>query len=188
MDTCVKPLPIGRNTHTINETRSVGVSYSHAVIIVYHSITVHILVFDISRFNASPSILCRTVSYVVPVLALKLESTYSSGTVTNKDIARTDKNVIYKFIVKEMEEAADEGLLSANELGYKPSRISQSAAWGILARVYLFWAGEHYRDGKPASAETNSYFERASFFGQKVMAEGHDLADDYWDTFIDMCS
>lgn len=119
---------------------------------------------------------------------LKLESTYSSGTVTNKDIARTDKNVIYKFIVKEMEEAADEGLLSANELGYKPSRISQSAAWGILARVYLFWAGEHYRDGKPASAETNSYFERASFFGQKVMAEGHDLADDYWDTFIDMCS
>ena len=33
---------------------------------------------------------------------LKLESTYSSGTVTNKDIARTDKNVIYKFIVKEI--------------------------------------------------------------------------------------
>lgn len=38
----------------------------------------------------------------------KIESTYSSGTVTNKDIARTDKNEIYKFIVKEMEEAADE--------------------------------------------------------------------------------
>ena len=37
---------------------------------------------------------------------LKLESTYLSGTVTDKDIARTDKNVIYKFIVKEMEEAA----------------------------------------------------------------------------------
>ena len=53
MDTCVKPLPIGRNTHTINETRSVGVSYSHAVIIVYHSITVHILVFDISGFHCS---------------------------------------------------------------------------------------------------------------------------------------
>lgn len=64
---------------------------------------------------------------------LKLESTYSSGTVTDKDIARTDKNVIYKFIVKEMEEAADEGLLSAKDLGYKPNRISKSAAWGILA-------------------------------------------------------
>ena len=64
----------------------------------------------------------------------KTESTYSSGTVTNKDIARTDKNVIYKFIVKEMEEAADEetgGLLSARELSYKPGRISKSTAWGM---------------------------------------------------------
>ena len=67
---------------------------------------------------------------------LTLESTYSSVTVTDKDIARTDKNVIYKFIVKEMEEAADVGLLSAKDLGYKPKRISKSAAWGILARVY----------------------------------------------------
>ena len=119
---------------------------------------------------------------------LKLESTYSSGTVTDKDIARTDKNVIYKFIVKEMEEAADEGLLSAKDLGYKPNRISKSAAWGILARVYLFWAGEHNRDDQPEPAEAKSYFERASHFGQLVMGEGHELAEDYWDTFIDMCS
>ena len=119
---------------------------------------------------------------------LKLESTYSSGTVTNKDIARTDKNVIYKFIVKEMEEAADEGLLSAKDLGYKPNRISKSAAWGILARVYLFWAGEHNRDDQPEPAEAKSYFERASHFGQLVMGAGHDLSTNYWDVFIDMCS
>jgi hypothetical protein len=119
---------------------------------------------------------------------LKLESTYSSGTVTDKDIARTDKNVIYKFIVKEMEEAADEGLLSAKDLGYKPNRISKSAAWGILARVYLFWAGEHNRDDQPEPAEAKSYFERASHFGQLVMGEGHELSTNYWDVFIDMCS
>ena len=119
---------------------------------------------------------------------LKLESTYSSGTVTNKDIARTDKNVIYKFIVKEMEEAADEGLLSAKDLGYKPNRISKSAAWGILARVYLFWAGEHNRDDQPEPAEAKSYFERASHFGQLVMGAGHDLSTNYWDVFIDMLS
>lgn len=119
---------------------------------------------------------------------LKLESTYSSGSVTNKEIARTDKNVIYKFIVKEMEEAANEGLLSAKDLGYKPNRISQSAAWGILARVYLFWAGEHNRDDQPEPAEAKSYFERASYFGQKVMSEGHNLSTNYWDVFIDMCS
>ena len=119
----------------------------------------------------------------------KTESTYSSGTVTNKDIARTDKNVIYKFIVKEMEEAADEetgGLLSARELSYKPGRISQSTAWGMLARVYLFWAGEHKRDGKPADAENKSYFERASYFGQKVRTQGHTLAANYWDPFLSL--
>lgn len=121
----------------------------------------------------------------------KTESTYSSGNVVNKDIARTDKNEIYKFIVDEMSKAADSetgGLLSARELSYKPGRISKSTAWGILSRVYLFWAGEHNRDNKPASAETRSYFERASFFGQKVRAEGHGLASEYWDPFIDMCA
>ena len=96
---------------------------------------------------------------------------------TNKDIARTDKNVIYKFIVKEMEEAADEetgGLLSARELSYKPGRISQATAWGILARVYLFRAGEHYREDRNATqAEKKVYFERASFYDKKVMTAGH---------------
>lgn len=87
-----------------------------------------------------------------------------------------------------MEEAADEGLLSAKDLGYKPNRISKSAAWGILARVYLFWAGEHNRDDQPEPAEAKSYFERASHFGQLVMGEGHDLSTNYWDVFIDMCS
>ena len=90
-----------------------------------------------------------------------------------------------------MEEAADEetgGLLSARELSYKPGRISKSTAWGMLARVYLFWAGEHKRDGKPADAENKSYFERASYFGQKVRTQGHTLAANYWDPFIDMCS
>lgn len=121
----------------------------------------------------------------------KTASSLSAESVSGKDIARTDKNVIYQFIVTEMEEAADEqtgGLLSARELGYKPGRISKSAAWGILARVYLFWAGEHNRDGKPASDAVRNYYERASFFGQKVMKEGHALAKNYWDPFIDMCS
>lgn len=58
----------------------------------------------------------------------------------------------------------------------------------MLARVYLFWAGEHKRDGKPADAENKSYFERASYFGQKVRTQGHTLAANYWDPFIDMCS
>lgn len=123
---------------------------------------------------------------------LKTESTYSSQSVNNKDIARTPKDEVYDFIVKEMEEVSDSetgGLLSAAELNYLPGRVSKSAAWGILARVYLFWAGEHYRDNLPAPSNVNELFERASFFGQKVRKEGgHGLAENYWQVFIDMCS
>lgn len=121
----------------------------------------------------------------------KTESTSSTESVNNKDIPRTPKDEIYSFIVNEMAEVADEntgGLLSAQELNYLPGRISKSTAWGMLARVYLFWAGEHFRDGKPAPADVKKRFERASFFGQKVMKAGHGLAENYWQVFIDMCS
>ena len=72
--------------------------------------------------------------------------TVSTQSVTNLNIARTDKQVIYDFIISEMADAADTGLKSAADLAYKPGRISQSTAWGMLARVYLFRAGEHYRE------------------------------------------
>lgn len=121
----------------------------------------------------------------------KLESTYASQSVDNKDIACTDKNEIYAFIVSEMAEVADEetgGLPTALSLNYLPGRISKSTAWGILARVYLCWAGEHYRDDQPAPAETKERFRLASEFAQKVMTQGHGLADNYADIFIDMSS
>ena len=109
----------------------------------------------------------------------------------NKDLARTPKDEIYQFIVDEMSLVADEetgGLKSASELGYLPGRISKSAAWGMLARVYMFWAGEHYRDNKPAPADKNDKFRKAIEYAEKVVGEGHGLSDKYWDIFIDMCS
>ena len=115
--------------------------------------------------------------------------TVSTQSVTNLNIPRTDKQEIYDFIVSEMADAAETGLKSAADLAYKPGRISQSTAWGILARVYLFRAGEHYREDRNATqAEKKDYFERASFYAQKVMTAGHKLAANYWDPFIDMCS
>ena len=118
--------------------------------------------------------------------------TESTKDVVGLDIPRTDKQEIYDFIIKEMQEVSDEktgGLLTAAKLNYKPGRVSKSAAWGILARVYLFRAGEHYREGRNATqAEKKDYFERASFYAQKVMTAGHKLAANYWDPFIDMCS
>lgn len=115
--------------------------------------------------------------------------TASTQTVKNQSLPRTDKQSIYDFIISEMEDAAANGLKSAADLSYKPGRVSQSTAWGILARVYLFRAGEHYREGRDATqAETKDYFERASFYAQKVKTAGHRLAPNYWDYFIDLCS
>ena len=121
----------------------------------------------------------------------KTESTMSTESLSNKDLPRTPKDEIYQFIVDEMSAVADEetgGLKSASELGYLPGRISKSAAWGMLARVYMFWAGEHYRDNKPAPADKNDKFRKAIEYAEKVVGEGHGLSDKYWDIFIDMCS
>lgn len=115
--------------------------------------------------------------------------TSSTQAVTGLDIPRTSRQVIYDFIVNEMADAAETGLKSAAELSYKPGRISQSTAWGILARVYLFRAGEFNREKRNATpAETKDYYEQASFYGQKVLTAGHKLAPHYWDFFIDLCA
>lgn len=114
--------------------------------------------------------------------------TSSTQSVTGLSIPRTDKETIYDFIVKEMEESAD-GLQSAAALSYQPGRVSKSAAWGILARVYLFRAGEYHRCKTTAdNTKIQEYFRQADTFAQKVMGEGHGLAPNYWDYFIDLCS
>lgn len=121
----------------------------------------------------------------------KTESTMSTESLNNKDIPRTPKDDIYKFIVDEMSAVADEetgGLKSASDLGYLPGRVSKSAAWGMLARVYMFWAGEHYRDNKAEPADKVEKFSKALEYAKKVLGEGHQLSDKYWDIFIDMCS
>lgn len=115
-------------------------------------------------------------------------TTSSTQTVGNLSIARTDKETIYDFIVKEMSEASD-NLKSAKDLSYMPAHVSKSAAWGILARVYLFRAGEHFRDNVAANdTKVKEYFSKADEYAQKVMGEGHSLAPKYWDFFIDLCS
>ena len=119
--------------------------------------------------------------------------TESTKDVVGLDIPRTPKQTIYDFIITEMSEAADKetgGLKTAKELNYKPGRISKSTAWGILARVYLFRAGEYHRDNTaPTEAETTTYYEEALKYAKLVITEGgHKLADDYWDYFIDLCS
>lgn len=115
--------------------------------------------------------------YTEPVLDVK-----------NLQRAVTPRTEIYDFICKEMEESAED-LPTASALGYEPGRISKSAAWGILARVYMFRAGEFHRMKVAENkAETKKYFTEAGKFAKMVMTQGHDLAPNYWDYFIDQCA
>lgn len=118
--------------------------------------------------------------------------TESTKSVVGLDKPRTDKQQIYDFIIKEMTEVSDEqtgGLQTASYFNNQPGHVSKDAAWGILARVYLFRAGEHYREKRSATQdESSTYFEEASKYGQKVINAGHSLAPDYWNYFIDLCA
>lgn len=115
--------------------------------------------------------------YTEPVLDVK-----------NLQRAVTPRAEIYDFICKEMEESAED-LPTASALGYEPGRVSKSAAWGILARVYMFRAGEFHRMKVTENKEeTKKYFTEAGKFAKMVMTQGHGLAPNYWDYFIDQCA
>ncbi len=108
--------------------------------------------------------------------------------VENLAIPRTDKQIVYNQIIKDIEENAIPYLPTAAEIS-TPERISQTAAQGILARIYLFRAGEHYRDGKAAGQEVSTYFSKAAYWAKKVKESGlHDLVKPYSQVFIDLVS
>ena len=66
-----------------------------------------------------------------------------------------------------------------------PSRVSQTVAQGILARVYLFMAGESVKqiDG----LDKKEMYRRAAYWANEVIASHkHDLNDSYEEIFINM--
>ncbi|MBB4034189.1 hypothetical protein GGR21_000074 [Dysgonomonas hofstadii] len=102
-------------------------------------------------------------------------------------IPRTDKQVIYDRIIADIETAIPD-LPSITDLA-SPGTISQTAAQGILARIYLFRAGEYHRDKKTAGTEVTEYTTKAREWALRVYNSNlHDLAPSYKQVFIDMCS
>lgn len=87
--------------------------------------------------------------------------TTSTEDAYNLSIPRTDKQTIYDFIIKEMYGSAED-LKSAQDLNYLPGRVSKSAAWGMLARVYMFRAGEPKRDKEVGLANNTTQGKRMS--------------------------
>lgn len=104
--------------------------------------------------------------------------------VNNLALPRTDKQVIYDQIIQDITTAIPD-LRSASNTN--PGYVTQSAAKGILARIYLFRAGEHYRDKKPAGSEVKNYFEQARKWALEVRdSQIHGLVPDYSRVFSDM--
>jgi hypothetical protein len=111
----------------------------------------------------------------------------STETVVGLDADRTDKEVIYDKIVKDMADVIS-FLPETTELSYT-ELLTKSAARGILARVYLFRAGECYRDNQtPDETKRQSYFAEAKKWALEVKdSHLHGLAHPYSRVFIDLC-
>ncbi len=110
--------------------------------------------------------------------------------VNNLSLARTGKQQIYDFIVSEMI-ASEPYLLNANQAN--PGHVTKSALEGILARIYLFRAGENYRDVAVSNPPTNSadsinaYLTHARDWALKVKNNSlHALVSPYGQIFIDL--
>jgi len=116
----------------------------------------------------------------------------STQTVTGLDAARVSKQVIYDQIIRDIIKAIPY-LHASNELSYTGA-VTQSAAKGILARIYLFRAGENNRDATVGNPLTNSadsirnYYQHAKDWALEVKQSGlHGLVSTYSTVFIDLC-
>lgn len=114
----------------------------------------------------------------------------STQSVNGLSIPRTPKQVIYDQIIKDIISAIPH-LRTSDNVG--PGTITQSAAKGILARIYMFRAGENYRDALVGLPQTNSadsvkaYFTHARNWALQVKESGlHGLVSNYKTVFQDL--
>lgn len=112
---------------------------------------------------------------------------HSSESVDGLSIPRTDAQVIYDRIIEDIKNSIP-FLPKADEQTFTGT-VTQSVAQGILARIYLFRAGEHYRDNKVSDGNSLKYFEEAKYWAEQVRASNlHGLVTPYSQVFVDLCS
>lgn len=111
--------------------------------------------------------------------------TTTATDINGLSLERTNKEQIYDFIISEMV-ASEPYLPAANTLN--PGHLTKSALQGILARVYLFRAGEGYREAAATpGADAQTYFAEAKKWALKVKDSGlHGLVGVYSRIFIDL--
>jgi hypothetical protein len=112
---------------------------------------------------------------------LRLEST---KTVIGLDAPRVDKQIIYDKLIEDIVGAIP-FLYKSTELPYT-GRVTQSAAKGMLARIYLFRAGEHFRDKTTPHPDRQKFFAEAKRWALEVKdSQIHGLVKNFSRVFLD---
>lgn len=140
-----------------------------------------------SRYYAE-ALFLRAYYYFILVqgwgdVPLRLTSTKD---VYNLNIDRTPKDQIYDLIVQDIEQAIPH--LNDFDQNVTPEFISKTAAAGILARIWLFRAGECYRDNQTPDNDFRQHcFGETKRWALYVKESNiHDLVPDYQRVFIDL--
>ena len=102
----------------------------------------------------------------------------------------TSQLQVLQWVVSEMDACLE---LADDDLANAPSRVVRTTMWGILARVYLFMAGESISGTDDAMK--HEYFGKAMEYAGKVISsgkhrlnQGTDDHDGYSQIFINMIS
>lgn len=104
-----------------------------------------------------------------------LLETNLSGKIEDVQVSRTSAKQVYEQIITDMTAAAD--LVPAIDVVASTGRVSQSAVWGMLARVCLHMAGNPLNE--------TAKFAEAAMWAKKVMDAGkHVLNPSYEQIFI----
>ncbi len=110
---------------------------------------------------------------------LRLKSTNSYNEVK---CAATPQLEVLQFVVSEMEDCLEN---ITDDLTYAPSDVTKTTVEGILARIYLYMAGEAVSG--TTQAQKHEYFGKAADYAKMVIDSGlHKLNPDYSQVFINM--
>ena len=112
---------------------------------------------------------------------LRVKATTSPNP-NNVQMAATPQEQVLKWCADEIEATIPD---LYEPIDNTPSRVSQTVAQGILARVYLFMAGESVKqiDG----LDKKEMYRRAAYCANEVIASHkHDLNESYEEVFINM--
>jgi hypothetical protein len=116
-----------------------------------------------------------------------LKLTYSRSQ-DNFALERTDKEIVYDAIIQDFKEAAAE--LDWHDAGTYVGRLSKGAAYGLLARAYLFRGGYSLRQDGTMQRPNNylDYYNKVVEYTDIIInSNKHDLNSSYERVFRNMC-